>query len=339
MTGDDTPAIATRLTERFGLRVPLVLAPMALVAGGALAAAVSRAGGLGLIGGGYAGHLGGEPDLGAEWRRAGEEARRGAVGIGFIAWALAGREDVLAAALARRPRALFLSFPRGPSDLDGPARAGREAGVPVIVQVQTLEGARLALDRGVDVLVAQGTEAGGHGGARATLPLVPEVADLVAARAPDTLVVAAGGIADGRGLASVLLLGADGAVVGSRLWASVEALTPDAHVARAIGASGDGTVRTDRIDRARGLAWPPDYSYRVLRNAFADEVVREAPPDGSKAERYARARAAGDMDVVPAVAGEAVGLIGDRPSAGEIVGTMARDAARRLRMGAGMVGG
>ena len=328
-----TPIIRTRLTDRFGLRAPIVSAPMALVAGGALAAAVSRAGGLGLIGGGYAGALGGEPDLAVEWRAAGNEG----VGIGFIAWALAGREAVLEDGLGRRPKALFLSFPRVSSDIAGPARTGRDAGVPVIVQLQTLEGARAALDLGVDALVAQGTEAGGHGGARATLPLVPEVADLAAARAPDTLVLAAGGIADGRGLAAALMLGADGAVVGSRLWSSAEALTPQPHVERAIAADGDGTVRTDRIDRARGLAWPPAYSYRVVRNAFADEVVRDAPPDGSEAERYARARAAGDMDVVPAVAGEAVGLIADRPPAGTIVEGMARNAAARLKAGASLV--
>ena len=305
---------------------------MALVAGGVLAAAVSRAGGLGLIGGGYGGLLGGEPDLDAEWRKAGNEA----VGIGFIAWALRGREAALHDALDRRPRALFLSFPGEARDLAGPIAAARTANVPVIAQVQTLDGARLALDLGAEAIVAQGTEAGGHGGARATLPLVPEVADLVAARAPETLVLAAGGIADGRGLAAALMLGADGAVVGSRLWASAEALTPDRHVERAVATDGDGTLRTDRIDRARGLAWPEPYSYRVIRNAFADEAARANHDDGSQAARYREARRAGDMDVVPAVAGEAVGLIADRPPAGAIVERMARDAAERLRRGARM---
>ena len=326
-------AIRTRLTERFGLHVPVVSAPMALIAGGRLAAAVSRAGGLGLIGGGYGGALGGEPPLDAEWREAGNEP----VGIGFILWALRERRDaVLDEALARRPKAVFLSFPEAPADLDAPARRVRDAGVPLMVQVQTLDLARRALDLGADAVVAQGTEAGGHGGARATLPFVPEVADLAARTAPGTLVLAAGGIADGRGLAASLMLGADGAVVGSRLWASAEALTPPSHVSRAIAASGDGTVRTRRIDRARGVAWPSDYSFRTLRNRFTDALETREPSFGEAAERYADARARDDAETVVAVAGEAAGLIADRPPAGEIVARMAAEAAEALRRGASL---
>ena len=325
-------SIRTRLTERFGLLVPIVCAPMALVAGGALAAAVSRAGGLGLIGGGYGGALGSEPDLDAEWRAAGNEP----VGIGFILWALGERRDaILSEALERKPCALFLSFPKHADQLAAPVALAKDAGVPVIVQVQTLELARAALDAGADAIVAQGTEAGGHGGARATLPFVPEVADLVAARSPKTLVLAAGGIADGRGLAASLMLGADGAVVGSRLWASAEALTPPSHVERAVRASGDDSVRTKRIDRARGVDWPEEYSFRVLRNAFTDEMVEgDTPGYGEAAARFAKARANDDTSVVPAVAGEAAGLIADRPSAGGIIERMTAEAREALSQSA-----
>ena len=326
-------AIRTRLTERFGLAVPIVSAPMALVAGGRLAAAVSRAGGLGLIGGGYGGALGGEPPLEDEWRAAGNEP----VGVGFILWALGERRDaILDGALAREPRAMFLSFPETAGDLDTPARRVRDAGVPLIVQAQTLELAHRALDLGADAVVAQGTEAGGHGGARATLPFVPEVADLAARHAPDALVLAAGGIADGRGLAAALMLGADGAVVGSRLWASAEALTPPSHIARALAASGDDTVRTRRIDRARGVPWPADYSFRTLRNRFTDEVAADEPSFGEAAVRYAEARDADDAETVVAVAGEATGLIADRAPAGEIVARMGAEAAAALRRGASL---
>src|SRR6185369_7547081 len=103
----------------------------------------------------------------------------------------------------------------------------------VICQLQTRADAERAIDCGVDVIVAQGTEGGGHGGARATLTLVPELADLIAKRAPQTLLCAAGGIADGRGLAAALMLGADGVVVGTRFWASAEALTPAGSTDRA----------------------------------------------------------------------------------------------------------
>ena len=307
---------------------------MALVSGGALAAAVTHAGGLGLIGGGYAGHLGGEPGLEDEWRLAGNAD----VGIGFILWALSERQDggeaILRDALARRPRALFLSFPRRIEDLTSPLRLAKEARVPVIVQVQTLELARVAVDAGADAIVAQGTEAGGHGGARATMPFVPEVADLCAGRSPDTLVLAAGGIADGRGLAAALMLGAEGAVVGSRLWAAREALTPEAHVSRAIGATGDGTIRTTAVDRARGLAWPEDYSFRVLANEFTEEVTARPVGFGAQAERYDAARAGGDMGVVPAVAGEAVGMIGERLPAATIIERMVDGAAAAIGRGA-----
>ena len=328
-------SLATRLTERFDLDAPIVSAPMALIAGGALAAAVCRAGGLGLIGGGYGGALGGEPDLDAEWRAAGNEP----VGIGFILWALGERQDrVLREALERRPRALFLSFPERTNDLAALVRLARDAGVPVFVQVQSTELARAALDAGCDAVVAQGTEAGGHGGSRATLPFVPEVVDLAASRSPETLVLAAGGIADGRGLAAALMLGADGAIVGSRLWASAEALTPTSHVERAMGASGDATLRTRRIDRARGVAWPEDYSFRVLRNAFAEELVSgDEPPFGAQAERYAAARSRDDVDTVTPVVGEAVGLIADRPPAAEIVRRMGEEAEAALGRGAGLV--
>ena len=327
--------IRTRLTDRLGLSTPIVSAPMALVAGGRLAAAVSNAGGLGLIGGGYAGHLGAEPDLGAEWRAAGNAA----VGIGFIMWALAGRNDpsILQAALDRSPRCLFLSFPTEGSDFQKVMEQARKADVPVMVQVQSVAVARAALDAGADVIVAQGTEAGGHGGDRATMTLVPELADLCATRARDTLVLAAGGIADGRGLAAALALGADGVVVGSRFWSSREALTPEEHTEMAGRATGDETLRTRDLDRARGLAWPEPYSFRVVQNAFVRSLHGTRPEFGSVASDYDAARRVGDLSVVPAVAGEAVGLIRDRPPAGMIVEAMTREASECLRRGASLV--
>src|SRR6185436_10724210 len=116
-----------------------------------------------------------------------------AVGCGFITWSLRRQPHLLDLVLARRPRALFLSF----DDPQPFADRARDAGVPVICQVQSKRDAARAIDVGADVIVAQGAEAGGHGDRRGTLPLVPEVADLIAARAPATLLCAAGGIVDG----------------------------------------------------------------------------------------------------------------------------------------------
>ncbi len=256
--------IRTRLTERFGLAHPVISAPMAFAAGGRLAAAVTRAGGLGLIGGGY-----GDP----EWV-AGEFAAAGnaRVGCGFITWALAERPAALEVALGHAPAALFLSF--GDPAPFYPRIA--EAGVPLIAQVQTLRDAAHAADTGAAVVVAQGSEAGGHGEKRATLTLVPEVADWLARRAPEVLLVAAGGIADGRGLAAALVLGADGVLVGSRLWASEEARVAEAMHAAALAASGDDTIRTDVMDVARGLDWPARYSCRVLQERVHRALARRS---------------------------------------------------------------
>lgn len=319
-------ALRTRLTERFGLATPLLNAPMALVAGGALAAAVSNGGGLGLIGGGYAGTLGAEPVLEDEFAKAGG-AR---VGIGFITWALDRAPALLDRALALAPACLFLSF----GDPRAHAPKIHAAGVPLICQLQRLADLDDALAAGATAIVAQGTEAGGHGGARATLPLVPELADALAARSPETLLLAAGGIADGRGLAAALMLGADGVVVGTRLWAAHEALTHEAAIARALPASGDDTLRTRVVDALRGVPWPRDYSFRVLRNALTDawngrEAEAFAAP-GSLRTHYDAARQRGDYDTAVAVVGEAVGQIHGREAAADIVRRMSADAHHQL---------
>jgi nitronate monooxygenase len=206
--------LRTRLTERLGLKHPIISAPMGFLAGGKLAAAVSNAGGLGLIGGGY-----GDGDwLDREFAAAGNAH----VGCGFITWSLARKPELLEQVLARSPAALMLSFA---SPLPFADRI-KQAGVPLICQVQSMAGAREAVATGAEMIVAQGGEAGGHSGSRSTLTLVPEVADFLAKAAPDTILVAAGGIADGRGLAAALMLGADGVLIGSRLVASSEAATP-----------------------------------------------------------------------------------------------------------------
>ena len=315
--------LATRLTERFGLAHPVVLAPMAFAAGGRLAGAVSRGGGLGLIGGGY-----GDPEwIDEQFDLAGDAT----VGCGLITWALAQTPDVLDRVLLRGPRALMLSF----GDPRPFAPAIRDAGVPLLCQVQTAGDAALALDAGADVIVAQGAEAGGHGDRRATFTLVPEVADLIAERAPDTLLCAAGGIADGRGLAAALMLGADGVVVGSRLWATTEAQVSDGMRGAALAADGDATVRTSVMDVARSLDWPERFTARVLRNAFTErwhgneEELRE---HGDAAARgWREGWAAGDPDRASTFVGEAVGLIDAIEPAAQVVERMSVEAAGLLR--------
>ncbi|QYX58612.1 nitronate monooxygenase [Roseovarius sp. SCSIO 43702] len=314
--------MSTRLTRLLGCTHPVISAPMAFAAGGRLAAAVSGAGGLGLIGGGY-----GE----ADWvRREFDAAGNAAVGCGFITWNL--ERAVLEAALDRAPRAIMLSF----GDPAPWSQAIHDAGAILIAQVQTLEHAKSAVDAGAGIIVAQGAEAGGHGRRRATMTLVPEVADMLAQRAPDVVPVAAGGIADGRGLAAALMLGAEGVLVGSRLWASEEALVhPDMHAA-AVAADGDATIRTSVMDVARRLDWPEGYTARVLRNAYTDrwhddlEGLRQVAERESA--RYAKAWAEGDIDVANTFVGEVAGLIRSiEPAAAIVEGIVAEAEARLAR--------
>ena len=143
----------------------------------------------------------------------------------------------------------------------------KRAGALMICQVQTVEQARDAIANGADILIAQGAEAGGHGVSRGTFALVPAVVDVAAG----TPVAAAGGVADGRGLAAALMLGADGVLVGTRFYATLEAMGPHAAKERIVAASGDKTIRGILFDIARRNVWPAPYTGRVLRNEFSEQ--------------------------------------------------------------------
>jgi len=322
--------IRTRLTERFGLEAPIVSAPMAMAAGGALAAAVTRAGGLGFIGGGY---------CDADWIHAQmAEAGNEAVGCGFITWKLAEAEaeapGLFDAVLARRPAAVFLSF----GDCTEFAARAQQAGVPVFAQVQTLADARAAVAAGADVVIAQGSEAGGHGAVRGTISLVPEVVDAVGDQA---IVLAAGGIADGRGLAAALMLGADGVLMGTRFWASAEALVPEGFHQAALVADGDGTVRTSLPDVARGLTWPAPYDIRTLKSDWTRkwQGVPGGPSTPEARAAYAAGAASGDGATAAGVAGEAVGLIRGIEPAAEILHDVVAQAEGVLVSPRGVISG
>ena len=310
--------IATRLTKLLGVKHPILLAPMDLVADGRLAATVSGAGGFGIIGGGY----GDEAWLTREMDVAGD-AR---VGVGFITWSMAKRPRLLDLVLERRPPAVMLSF----GDVKPHSEKIRRAGALLICQVQTLEQAKSAVSSGADILVAQGAEAGGHGISRSTFPLVPAVVDA----AGGIPVVAAGGIADGRGLAAALLLGADGVLVGTRFYATLEAAGSPGAKARIAAATGDHTLRTILFDIARKNVWPAPFCGRVVRNSFSErwrgreaELLQHQDEEG---ERYAKARAADDFDTAAVIAGEVVDLISDIPPAAEVVERMVTEAEALL---------
>jgi len=318
--------LRTRLTERLGIEHPVISAPMGFVAGGRLAAAVTAAGGLGLIGGGYGD---------AEWlEREFASAGNARVGCGFITWSLARQPLLLAKVLAHAPAAIMLSF-GAPAPFAYPIK---EAGALLVCQVQNMAHAREAVAAGADIVVAQGTEAGGHSETRTTFTLVPEIADYLAKMAPDTLLIAAGGVGDGRGLAAALMLGADGVLLGSRLLMSEEALVPPGFQDAVVRADGDAAIKTRVLDVVRGLDWPPEITGRALRNRFvADWQGREAalaePVTAARElRRFTQARDTGDTENTGIFIGEAAGLINDVLPAAEIVARIIEEAEQALTL-------
>lgn len=312
--------IKTALTKTFGLEHPIILAPMVGVSGGQLAAAVSNAGALGLVGGGY-----GDPGwLRNELSLARAETSR-PWGVGLITWATT--HQIVELALSYEPHAFMLSF----GDPQPYVPAIKAAGCTLICQVQDIEDARAARSAGADIIVAQGAEAGGHGATRATLPLVPAVADAVA----PTPVVAAGGIADGRGLAAALMLGAQGALMGTRFYAATESLGHRRAKELIVAAWGADTRRTTVFDAVRGHKWPAPYTGRALRNSFLERWdTREEELSTAldkETPRFKRAEKERDFDTAMVWSGEAADLIRDVVPAPELVRRIGSEAEERLR--------
>jgi nitronate monooxygenase len=312
--------LSTAFTRLLGVELPIALAPMGGYAGGALAAAVSEAGGFGIVGGGR------EP---ASWleRELAIVAERTAKpwGVGFLSWA--ADPGVVALALAHRPCAVMLAF----GDPRPFAGLVRESGARLILQVTDLAEARQAVEAGADVIVAQGTEAGGHSGGngRSTFAFVPVVADLAA----PTPVLAAGGIADGRGVAAAFALGAAGALIGTRFLATPEALCDPAVAKAIIDGSGEDTERNTILDLARGAPWPSRYPARTLRHPFSAQWRgREAELAASAAARqaYQEAIAAGTIPPVPVWASQAIDLVTDLMPAADLVRRLAAETGEVL---------
>jgi nitronate monooxygenase len=317
--------LKTALTERLGLTVPVVSAPMAGISGGALAAAVSEAGGLGMIGVGSATPV--------EWLRgeAGVAAASGRpYGIGLMAWALPERQDLLEAAIEARPALVSVSF----GDCRSHVGALRDAGILTATQVGHVDDAREAEAAGVDLIVARGAEAGGHGRDHVgTLLLLQEVLEEV--RTP---VLAAGGIATGRGLAAVLAAGAEGAWVGTAFLTTREARSK-AGARRRLLEAGDGdTVYTRVFDIGAGIPWPAEFGGRALRNRFSDRWHgREEALAGDEDARreLTEALRAGDEGMATIYAGQGAALLREEPTAAEVVARLGREAEEAVaRLGA-----
>jgi nitronate monooxygenase len=309
--------LSTPWSRSFGLRVPIVNAPMGGVAGGRLAAAVTAAGGLGMVG------------MGSAATRAALKAQlrhvSGRFGIGLVDWVMRNEAGLLDDALAARPVLLSVSFG---TDWSWVGKA-HEAKIATATQVYDSFGARQAVDAGVDILVARGSEGGGHGDVRlGTLPLLDTVLDAVAVP-----VLAGGGIASPRSLAAVLAAGASGAWVGTRLAACPEALTGDGSRRALIAARATDTVITRVFDVAQGRPWPRRFPSRALANEFVERWTGKEDllaADLPAREELAAAIAADDSRIAPVDAGQGVGMISDDASVGEVIEQMCSGAQSLL---------
>ena len=313
--------IRTLLTERLGISHPILLAPMDVVADARLTSAVSAAGGLGILGGAY----GDEQWLSRELDILSNSRAR--FGVGFITWSMAKQSKLLDLVLERKPAVVMLSF----GDPAPFVERIKRAGAAVICQVQSLALAKEAAACGADILVAQGAEAGGHGASRGMVTLVPELVDALGDNMP---IVAAGGVADGRGLAAALMLGASGVLVGTRFYATPEAAGAEAAKQRIRDASGDDTLRSIVFDISRRNVWPAPFAGRCLRNEHLErwygrevELLRHLDEESA---RYVAARKEGNFDIAAVIAGESVGLIREISSAREVLDRIMREASTLL---------
>ena len=310
----------TPLTERFGLMVPVVGAPMAGAAGGRLAAAISASGALGMVGAGPAATPGWIAEHGGIAAASGR-----AWGVGLLAWALEANPAQLDAVVELAPPLVSVSF--GPYERH--VAALQQAGSRVATQVGTLAEALAAERAGVDLVVASGGEGGGHGRDEvATLPLLQAVLDHVGVP-----VLAAGGIATARGLAAVLGAGAAGAWVGTAFLACDEATVSPAARDRIVAAGETDTAYGRVFDVGLRQAWPAEYGGRALRNRFFDRWAgREgelAGDDDAHAELLA-ALERGDFDTGVIYAGQGVGLVArPRPAADVVAGLAGADELLR----------
>jgi nitronate monooxygenase len=312
--------IKTPLTRWFDLTTPVIGAPMAGVAGGTMARAVSQAGGLGMIGISGAHRA----EFVSEQCAIPAEAEV-PFGVGLMVWVLDSRPELFEATVAAQPSLVSVSF-GDPAPYVGPLH---DAGIAVCAQVNTVADVHRAVDAGVDVLVAQGTEGGGHTGHRSTLPLLQEVLTLT-----DRPVVAAGGIATGRGMAAALVAGAAGVWIGTPLLSCTEGLNSTAARERIRAASGDETVLTRAFDVAEGIAWPERWPGRALVNDFSRTWhgrESELVDDAAARQLVIDGRRTGDPASAPLYAGESVGLVTTERSATEVVREMDADAEKALR--------
>jgi NAD(P)H-dependent flavin oxidoreductase YrpB (nitropropane dioxygenase family) len=316
--------IHTPVCDLLQIRHPIVLAGMAGATSVPLVAAVSNAGGLGTLAIARTSAAEQIPkDIGTI-----REATNNPFAVNFLVFL--AREAAIDAALNARPPVFSAAWARADQDLRALFGRAHEAGSQVMYMVGTVPEARRARAAGADVIVAQGTEGGGHVGWMASMAVLPMIVDAVGS----TPVIAAGGIADGRGLAAALALGAQGALLGTRFLATKESPLHPNFKQAVLDSDGHDTVLTEIQDIARANVWPGAMA-RSRRNAFIERwagrewELRARQPEAAAA--LERARETGDVDNASLLIGQDAGLIHDIPPAGEIVERIVAEAEALLK--------
>ena len=315
--------LRTRTCELFGIEHPVILGPMGSATSADLAAAVSNAGGLGMIG--CAGRT-------PEWIAAAAKAMREKTDrpFGLNLLLFDGDKGALEAVLEARPPVFSTAWAWPDQDLAGLFSRAHAFGAKVVHMASGVPEARRAAEAGADTIVAQGTEGGGHVGLMGTIALLPQVVRAVA----PVPVIAAGGIATGEGLAAALVLGAEGVLVGTRFLATPEAPVAEEFKKAILGSDGHDTVLTEIPDIARGRVWPGAWS-RVVRNRLIEEWAgREGELRARRAHvgpAMVAAFQAGDVSYAPLFIGQDAGLIESIVPAADLVRRLVADAEAALR--------
>ena len=311
--------IRTSVCELLGIEHPVALGGMpTLYNTPVLAAAVSEAGGIRIIGCTYLG-AGEIAELAAAVRERTDRP------FGLNSLMFVDDEAGYAASLEAAPALVSLAWPRRDQDLGPWVDAAHAAGSKVSFMTADVEGALRGAEAGADVIVAQGTEAGGHVGRMALSALLPMVVDAVA----PLPVLAAGGVADGRGLAASLAYGADGVLLGTRFLATEESGLHPEFKRRIVESDGHDTVLTEIPDLTTGMVWPGAMSL-VQRNRFIERwsgkewELREHR--AAAADAVQLARRSGDADEAPMFFGQDAGLIDDVPRAADLVSRIVAEA-------------
>jgi NAD(P)H-dependent flavin oxidoreductase YrpB (nitropropane dioxygenase family) len=315
--------IHTRICDLLGIAHPIVLGGMGTATTAPLVAAVSNAGGFGTLGTSAFNAATLDAEIGAIRERTDKP-----FGINHLLFQI--KEDMFSVTLRAQPAVAAFAWARKDQNLRDYFQRAHDIGSKVMYMAGEVPEALRAAEGGADVIVAQGTEAGGHVGWMASLPLVPMIAKAVA----PLPVLCAGGIADGRGLAAALALGAEGVLLGTRFMATPEAPIHPNYKQAIVKSDGHDTVLTEIPDLAAQRVWPGAMS-RAQRNKFIERwagrewALRQNASEVAK--QVAAARAVGDLDNASLGYGQDAGLIDSIKTVREIVQDMVTEAEEIIR--------